>query len=131
MKSPELTRGRILFLLSIVVGFTLLTYNLISDILAGVPISISEQIIRYSALFGIWLVTWQTNVLWFRKLIGFGLGIIAIVWIITVLLGAGPWQGSDLDWVGVFCYIFFIFAISPDVDAYLKKGPNKAINSDS
>jgi hypothetical protein len=105
----------------------LLTYTVISDILVGAPISILGRFIYYIAYIGVWLLASQARV--FRKIIGFGLGILAISWLILSLLVAGPYQWSHLDWVGVFCYVGYVFAISPDVDAYLKNEPNKSIKS--
>ena len=127
MKSPNLKRGRILFLSSIVVGLMLLTYNVISGILAGASISIT-QIIAYFVYIGVWLLASQYKV--FRKIVGFGLGIIAIGQIIFGGLLHGYW--SKIDWVGVvvFSYVCFVLAISPDVDAYLKKEPSKSIKFD-
>ena len=129
MKSRNLTRGRILFLSSIIVGLTFLTFNLIIGILAGAPISISKAIILYIAYIGVWLLASRKKV--FRKVIGFILGIFAIFLIVSFQGGFGyAWRWSDLISAGVFSYVCFVFAISPDVDAYLKKRPNKEINSD-
>jgi hypothetical protein len=112
----------------------LLTYNLISGILVGASISILERFIGYIAYIGVWLLASQYKV--FRKIIGFGLGILgislSILPLLRALLHAGHLHWSDLDWgMGVFCYVGYVFAISPDVDAYLKKRPNKSIKSNS
>jgi hypothetical protein len=108
----------------------LLTYNVITGILVGAPTSILEWFIYIIAYIGVWLLASQARV--FRKIIGFGVGILAISWLILPLLHAGHLHWSDLDWgMGVFCYVGYVFAISPDVDAYLKKGPNKSIKSNS